>query len=217
MPCDEPGAPIRILIVDDHPIVVEGCRAMLAAEMDCILSAAADVETGEVMAEAERPDVCIVDLNLPGSSGFELCRRILARDPAARIIVFSMNDDPVFAARAIELGAMGYVSKTGDPADLAAAVRDVMDGGVYLPERIARSLAFAMKPGAGHPLSRLTPRETEILRHVGQGKTLGEIAALIGASYKTVANSCSAIKRKLGARTSADLVRLAIENRLAVS
>ena len=213
----EPTTPTRILIVDDHPIVIEGCRAMLAAEMDCVLSAAADAEAGEAIAEAERSDVCVVDLNLPGLTGFELCRRLLARDPTARVIVFSMNDDPVFAARAIELGAVGYVSKTGDPAELAAAIRVVLAGGVHLPHRIARSLAFANKPGAGHPLGRLTPRETEILRHVGQGKTLGEIAPLVGASYKTVANSCSAIKRKLGARTSADLVRLAVENRLAVS
>ena len=213
-----PKSPVRILIVDDHPIVVAGCRAMLATELDCTLFAAADVETAEAMVQAERPDVCVIDLNLPGSSGFELCRRMLARDPDMRIIVFSMNDDVVYAARAIDLGAVGYVAKTGDPSDLARAIREVLDGGVYLPERIARSLAFARKPGAaGYAVTQLTARETEILRLLGQGKTLGEIAPLVGTSYKTVANACSAIKRKLGARTSSDLVRLAIENSLAVS
>ena len=191
---------------------------MLATELDCTLSAASDVETAEAMVQADRPDVCVVDLNLPGSSGFELCRRILARDAGMRIIVFSMTDTPVSAARAIELGAVGYVGKTGEAADLARAIREVLDGGVYLSERIARSLAFARKPGAaGYAVTQLTVREIEILRLLGEGKTLGEIASRVGISYKTVANACSAIKRKLGARTSSDLVRLAIENSLAVS
>ncbi|MFX7389548.1 response regulator transcription factor, partial [Acinetobacter baumannii] len=84
--------------------------------------------------------------NLPTVSGFELARRILTRDASARLIMFSMNDDPVFAARAIDIGAKGYVSKTGDPNDLVEAVREVGNGGVYLPPAIARNVAFA-RPG----------------------------------------------------------------------
>ena len=89
------------------------------------------------------PDVCVIDINLPTVSGFELARRILARDASARIIMFSMNDDPVFAARAIEIGAKGYVSKSGDPHDLVEAIREVSKGGIFLPPAIARSIAFA--------------------------------------------------------------------------
>ena len=95
---------MRILIVDDHAIVVSGCRALLAAEPDIEMLEASDAESGEQVFLAEQPDVCILDINLPGVSGFELARRMLAHAASARIIMFSMNDDPVFAVRAIETG-----------------------------------------------------------------------------------------------------------------
>ena len=116
---------LRVLIVDDHPIVISGCRAMLADDTDIVISEAADADSGEASFTAETPDVCVIDINLPGVSGFELARRILRRDADARIIMFSMNDDPIFAARAIEAGAKGYVSKSGDPSDLVSAIRAV--------------------------------------------------------------------------------------------
>jgi PleD family two-component response regulator len=106
------GKPTRVLIVDDHPIVISGCRALLASDPDIVITTAADAESGEASFVAEPPDICLIDINLPSVSGFELARRILRRDPSARIIMFSMNDDPVFAARAIEAGAKGYVSKS---------------------------------------------------------------------------------------------------------
>ncbi len=128
--------------------------------------------------------------------------------------MFSMNDDPVFAARAIEIGAKGYVSKSGDPCDLVEAIREVAEGRVYLPAAIARSLAFA-GPAAQNPLSKLTPREVEILRLLSVGKSLSEIAWLVQASYKTIANTSSIIRQKLGLRSASELVRFAIESRLA--
>jgi DNA-binding NarL/FixJ family response regulator len=129
--------------------------------------------------------------------------------------MFSMNEDPVFAARAIEVGAKGYVSKTGDPQDLVEAIREVGKGGVYLPPAIARSIAFAGPAFAQSPLSKLTSREMEILRLLSAGKSLSEISWLIHSSYKTVANTSSIMRHKLGVRTSAELVRLAIENGVA--
>jgi two-component system invasion response regulator UvrY len=206
---------MRILIVDDHPIVASGCRAVLADEPDMVLLEAADAESGERAFVTESPDVCVVDINLPTVSGFELARRILARNAAARIIMFSMNDDPVFAARAIETGAKGYVSKTGDPHDLVEAIREVGTGGVYLPSAMARSIAFAGPAFAQGPLAKLTSREMEILRLLSAGKSLSEIAWLVHASYKTVANTASIIRQKLGVRTSVELVRLAIDSGVA--
>jgi two-component system, NarL family, invasion response regulator UvrY len=205
---------MRILIVDDHAIVVSGCRALLAGEPDIALLEAADAESGERLFLAEQPDVCVLDINLPGVSGFELARRILGHSLAARIIMFSMNDDPVFAVRAIEAGAKGYVSKSGDPHDLVEAIREVGKGGVYLPSSMARSIAFAGSSIANGPLARLTTREIEILRLLGAGKSLTEIAWMIQVSYKTIANASSTMRQKLGVRSSAELVRLAIENRL---
>ncbi len=206
---------MRVLIVDDHPIVASGCRALLAGEGEIILVEASDAESGERAFAAERPDVCVIDINLPTVSGFELARRILARDPSARIIMFSMNDDPIFAARAIEAGAKGYVSKSGDPCDLVEAIRQVEKGGSFLPSAMARSIAFAGPAFAQSPLSKLTSREMEILRLLSAGKSLTEIAWLVHASYKTVANTASIMRQKLGVRTSVELVRLAIESGVA--
>jgi two-component system invasion response regulator UvrY len=205
---------MRILIVDDHPIVASGCRALLAGESDIVILEASDAESGERMFLAEQPDLCILDINLPSVSGFELARRILAHAPSARILMFSMNDDPIFAARAIEAGAKGYVSKSGDPQDLIEAIRAVNAGGVHLPPSIAQSLAFAGPSLARNPLAKLSSREIEILRLLGSGKSLSEIAWLIHVSYKTIANTSSLMRQKLGVRSSAELVRLAIENRL---
>jgi two-component system, NarL family, invasion response regulator UvrY len=205
---------MRILIVDDHPIVASGCRALLAGDADVTILEAPDAESGEGAFVAERPDVCVLDINLPGVSGFELARRILARDATARIIMFSMNDDPIFAARAIESGAKGYVSKSGDPGDLVEAIRKVGDGGVFLPSAIAQSIAFAGPAFAESRLAKLTQREIEILRLLGAGKSLSEIAWLLNASYKTTANTSSIMRQKLGLRSSSELVRFAIESRL---
>jgi two-component system invasion response regulator UvrY len=206
--------PMRVLIVDDHPIVASGCRALLAGEAGITILEASDAESGEQAFVAEKPDVCVLDINLPTVSGFELARRILAHTAAARLIMFSMNDDPVFAARAIEVGAKGYVSKTGDPNDLVEAIREVGQGGVYLPAAIARSVAFAGPAFAQSPLSKLTSREIEILRLLSAGKSLSEIAWLVHSSYKTIANTSSIIRQKLGLRSSSELVRFAIESRL---
>jgi two-component system invasion response regulator UvrY len=206
---------MRILIVDDHPIVASGCRAVLADEPQIVLLEASDAESGERAFSAEHPDICVIDINLPTVSGFELGRRILARDPSARLIMFSMNDDPAFAARAIGIGARGYVSKTGDPHDLVEAIREVGNGGTYLPPAMARSIAFAGPAFARSPLSKLTSREMEILRLLSAGKSLSEIAWLVHSSYKTVANTSSIIRQKLGVRTSVELVRFAIESGVA--
>jgi two-component system invasion response regulator UvrY len=203
---------MRVLIVDDHRIVASGCRALFADDPEIEVMEAADAEAGEREFAAQHPDICVLDINLPTVSGFELARRILGRDASARIIMFSMNDDPVFAARAIEIGAKGYVSKTGDPQDLVEAIREVGNGGVYLPPAMARSIAFAGPAFAQSPLAKLTSREMEILRLLSVGKSLSEIAWLIHSSYKTVANTSSIMRHKLGVRTSAELVRLAIEN-----
>jgi two-component system, NarL family, invasion response regulator UvrY len=206
---------MRILIADDHPIVASGCRTVLADEPDIVLLEAADAESAEHLFVTERPDICLIDINLPTVSGFELARRVLAHDAEARIIIFSMNDDPVYVARAIEIGAKGFVSKNGDPQNLVDAVHEVGKGGVYLPPALARSMAFAGPKVAKNPLSKLNSREMEILRLLSAGKSLSEIAWLVHAPYKTVANTSAIIRQKLGVKTAAELVRLAIESGVA--
>jgi len=206
---------MRILIVDDHPIVASGCRALFAADPDVVILEAADAESGLAAFASEQPDICVLDVNLPGVSGFELARRILAQAASARIIMFSMNDDPIFAARAIETGARGYVSKSGDPADLVEAIRTVAAGGQYLPTAIAQRLAFERLDPRENRLARLSAREIEILRLLGSGKSLSEVAWQLNAPYKTIANTSAIMRQKLGIRSLPELARFAIDNSLA--
>ncbi len=206
---------MRVLVADDHPIVMSGCRTVLADEPDIVLLEASDAESAESVFIAEHPDICLIDINLPTVSGFELARRVLEHDTSARIIMFSMNADPIFVARAIQIGAKGFVSKTGDPHDLVEAIREVGKGGIYLPPALARSMAFAGPEVANNPLSKLNSREMEIVRLLSAGRSVSEIAWLVHSPYNTVANTSSIIRQKLGVRTSAELVRLAIENGVA--
>jgi DNA-binding NarL/FixJ family response regulator len=201
---------LRVLIVDDHPIVISGCRALLETDPGVEVVEAQDGDAGFAAFFAEKPDVALIDINLPGLSGLELMRRILEREPEARIVIFSMNDNAVVAARAIEAGAKGYIAKNDDPALIADAVRAVADGGLYLHPEMARQIAFLRAGADAIGISSLSPREVEILRLLAAGRTMAQIADLLDVSYKTIANNCTQLKQKLGARSAMDLMRIAL-------
>jgi two-component system, NarL family, invasion response regulator UvrY len=201
---------VRVLIVDDHPIIVSGCRALLDGEADIEIVEAQDGGSGFAAFFNLKPDVAVIDINLPGYSGLELLRRIIEREPEARLVIFSMNDDPTVAARAIEAGAKGYIAKNDDPALFAGAIRTVASGGRYLHPDMARRIAFLRADPNPDAASSLSARELEILRLLAAGRTMAEIADLLNVSYKTVANNCTQLKQKLGARSSMDLMRIAI-------
>jgi DNA-binding NarL/FixJ family response regulator len=202
---------VKVLIVDDHPIVLSGCRALLAEADDMVMLEARDAASAmEVYAE-HNPDVSVIDINLPDISGFELARRLQARDPEARIIMFSMNDDPMFAAQAIEGGARGYVSKSDDPQAFLTAIREVYAGRHSLPQDMAQKIAFLRSAGDAVALSS---REREVLRLLAKGKSMSEIAALINVSYKTIATTCAALRAKFSARTPMQLIRIAVEQKI---
>ena len=205
---------MRILIVDDHPIVISGCRALLEADPSVEVVEAQDGAAGFAAFFTHKPDVALIDINLPGLSGLELMRRILEREPAARLVIFSMNDDPVIVARAIEAGARGYIAKNDDPALFADAVRAVAKGGLYLHSDMARQIAFLRAGANANAISNLSPRELEILRLLAAGRTMAQIADLLNVSYKTVANNCTQLKQKLGARSAMDLMRIALGARI---
>jgi len=201
---------VRVLIVDDHPIIVSGCRALLEGEADIEILEAQDGGSGLGAFFNLKPDVAVIDINLPGYSGLELLRRIIEREPEARLVIFSMNDDPTVAARAIEAGARGYIAKNDDPALFAGAVKLVANGGRYLHPDMARRIAFLRVDPNPDAVSSLSARELEILRLLATGRTMAEIADLLNVSYKTVANNCTQLKQKLGARSSMDLMRIAM-------
>jgi DNA-binding NarL/FixJ family response regulator len=205
---------VRVLIVDDHPVVISGCKALLGADPSIEVFEAMDGNSGYSAYFAFKPDVAVIDFNLPGISGLELCRRLLLRDPEARIAIFSMNDDAFFAARAIEAGARGYIAKNDDPLLFLSALRRIAAGGVYLQPEMAREVAFKRAGTGAGRLGGLNARELEILRLFAAGQSVAEIADVLNVSHKTAANNCTALKQKLGARSSAELIRIAVDSKL---
>jgi len=202
---------MKLLIVDDHPVVVSGCRSLFASDPSIKIDEASDEKSGHRAFLQKRPDVTIIDINLPDLSGFELMRRIRKDDPAAKIIMFSMNDDPAFVVRAVELGAQGYVSKGDDPRLLMKAVKKVAAGENFITPHLAETVTFSAAAIRASPASQMTPRELEILRLLARGDKIVEIADALEISYKTVANTTSLLKQKLGAKNHSDLIRIAVE------
>ena len=201
---------MKILIVDDHAIVRDGLRRMLEVLADTSVIEAANGRDALTVALAERPDLIILDLNLPGLGGLELINRLMLDDRARRILVLSMHAEPLYAVRALEAGATGYLSKNAAPDELIEAVRRVLTGGRYVEADIAQAIAV-QGVDAGEPMGRLSARDLEILRLLAAGASLAEIADALGVGYKTVANTCSQIKTKLGLARTADLVRFSVE------
>jgi len=201
----------KVLIVDDHPVVLSGCRSLFAGDPSVKIEEASDAKSGHRAFIQKKPDVTVIDINLPDVSGFELMRRIRKDDPAARIIMFSMNYDPAFVVRAVELGAQGYVSKGDDPRVLLKAVRKVAAGDNFISPQLAEAVTFSGAAIKANPASQMTARELEILRLLGRGDKIVEVADALGISYKTVANTTSLLKQKLGAKNHSDLIRIAVE------
>jgi DNA-binding NarL/FixJ family response regulator len=203
---------MKILLVDDHVVVRAGVRRLLATEVDVSILEAGSSQEALDICRRERPDLVVLDLNLTGSSGFELLRRLVQLDKAVKVLVLSMHSQPVYAARALQAGARGYISKSAGAEELVDAVRQVGKGGHYIEREIAAELAVA-KFSKTDPLDQLTTREIDILRLLGEGKSYTQIAVALGVSYKTVANSSSVIREKLAVETTAELIRLSVESR----
>jgi DNA-binding NarL/FixJ family response regulator len=204
---------IRVLLVDDHAVVRAGYRMLLARSED--IEVVAEAESGEFACKRYvecAPDVIVMDLSLPGIGGLEATRRIIARDPRARILVFSMHDDTVFVDQAVGAGARGYITKSSAPEVLVEAIRAVAAGRTYLEPGIAQQLAFQKVRDKDSPFSRLSTREFEICCLLAEGSNTSEIAKRLSLSYKTVANYSTQIKAKLNVGTIAELTRLAIRH-----
>jgi two-component system, NarL family, invasion response regulator UvrY len=207
---------MKILVVDDHPIVRDGLHRLLADEPDVELCDAESGKQALALFRQEHPDLVIVDLNLPGFGGLELIKRLTLEKTTARILVLSMHDEPIYAMCALQVGAAGYVSKNAPPAQLLEAIRRVAEGRTYLGHELAQELALLNLRAPSHPLEELSPRDLELLRLLAEGSSLQEIADTLGLSYKTVANNFSQMKAKLGVKRTADLIRIALRNDLAV-
>jgi two-component system invasion response regulator UvrY len=203
---------ISVLLVDDHPVVREGYRRLLERRPGFRVVAEADSAAEAYRAfRAHSPDVVVMDLSLRGGAGgLEAVRHIRQWDKRARILVFTMHGAAAYALKAFEAGACGFITKGGEAEELMRAVETIARGGRALGDDVAREIA-AERLAEGHsPLADLGPRETEILRLVASGRTTEEIAAALNLSQKTIQNYHYQIKSKVGARTDAHLVWLAI-------
>lgn len=202
---------IKVLLVDDHAIVREGYRRLLEGEPSIqVVAGASNAAQAYERALALAPDVIVMDIALPGTSGIEATRRLLKDQPQLRVLMFSMYDDAIYASRALEAGALGYLSKASAPDVLVQAIYALSRGKCYISADVAANLHLAKQPGESE-LKALTPREFEVLRLLAQGETVRRISERLGLSEKTIANHQSAIRDKLGARNSAQLARLAVQ------
>ena len=200
---------MKLLLVDDHPVVRAGLRQLLATAVAATVIEAADGREALALARRERPDLVVLDLNLPGIGGVELIRRLLQQTATLRVLVLSMHAEPLYAARALQAGAKGYVSKSAPPDELLTALRRIAAGGHYVETEIAQALAL-QGAAAADPLLGLSERDLEMLRLLAEGRSLAEIAAALGLGYKTVANALTQIKATVGAASTVDLVRMAL-------
>lgn len=202
---------LNVLLVDDHAVVRAGYRRLL--ENSPLNIRVFEADTGEqAYASYTRQsfDLVVMDLTLPGIGGLEALRRIVQRDRAARVLVFSIHDETVFIERTLQAGARGYISKSSAAEVLVEAVERVVRGEVYLGPGIAERLAAVHRAETSNPLAALSPREFDIFRLLAEGRTVNEIAALLSLSAKTVANYNTQIRTKLKVASAAELARLAI-------
>jgi DNA-binding NarL/FixJ family response regulator len=199
---------VKILVIDDHLVVREGISRLLTSAFPGLeLETVADADAAVLAYGKYHVDLVILDINLGSGDGFSLLKDLFARNERVRVLVFSMHSETGYVLRALNLGARGYVSKSAPAEELIAAIRAVMAGSRYIEGRIAADLAESADVLES---PQLTEREADILRKLGQGKSMRDIAAESGRAYKTISNSCGMIKAKLGLRRSLDLVRVSM-------
>ena len=208
------GGPIRVMLVDDHAVVREGYRRLLALEPDMqVVAECADADGAYgALIDASPPiQVLVLDLSMPGRSGLDLLRRAGLRWPALRVLVFTMHDSPAMVAQVMKAGAAGYITKSSPPDDLVNAVRRVARGDTVVSADVAKAARHADDLP---PHLQLSPREFDVLRLLVQGLSVEQIAERMHLSTKTIANYQTLVRQKIGAANSADVLRYAQQHRL---
>jgi len=200
----------RILIVDDHPVFREGLVGLVEREADLtVCGEANDARQALSASERLKADLIVVALGLPGKSGLELIKDIRAVRPQTSVLVISMHDETLYAERVLRAGGRGYIMKQEGPEKILDAIRQVLDGQVYVSPKISSRILDALsgrRAGANSPIARLTDREFEILRLIGQGKDSRSVAKQLGLSIKTVDAHRAHIKAKLDLKSGTELI-----------
>jgi two-component system invasion response regulator UvrY len=201
---------VTVLLVDDHAVVREGYRRLLERHGDIVvIGEAADATEALAMFRKLAPQIVVMDITLPGLSGIEAMRQMLDHEPDTRVLMFSMHEEVIFAKRALEAGAFGYVTKASAPGVLVEAVHTIANGTKYLSAAIAQALALRADTLDAAASNGLSAREFEVLRQLVQGRSINEIARSMGINPKTVSNHQSVIRQKLGADSAVQLLSIA--------
>jgi DNA-binding NarL/FixJ family response regulator len=203
----------KILVIDDHPIVLQGCRRVLEDAGITDITLASNLIDGFRAYRSGSPDVIIIDLAIKKNAlvGLTFIRRLRLHDKRTPILVLTMHDDPIIASQALRLGANGYILKDTSSVDIVIALQNVQQGKTFLSHAVASAIAVMETKGRPNPLNGMTLRELQTLELISQGKQYAAIASELNISYKTVANTCSQIKTKLGVRSLPELMRIAID------
>mgnify|MGYP000851693656 CR=1 FL=1 len=208
---------IRVLLADDHEIVRAGLKRIVqeAGDME-VVAEAPDGRQALKLIEETSPDVAVVDISMPGMDGLEVIDRLHGCHPKLPVLVLTMHEEDQYVVRTINLGAKGYLTKRSAPEQLVKAIRQVHNGGFYLADQAAESLAGSLSRGSRGEtsLETLTTRELQVLRGLALGMTNREIASSYGISVKTVDTHRSRLLKKLNLRNNAELARFALQNRL---
>ena len=209
------GRKSRVFIVDDHPLVREGLANLINAQNDLVVCGEAGDSARAIAGIVKaRPHVALIDISLKNESGLELVKHLASQFPQVALIVLSMHDETLYAERALRAGARGYVMKREASKSVLASIRRVLEGGVYVSERVGNRLtvkAAAPREAAdSSPIERLSDRELEIFRLLGQGRTTSQIAGDLNLSLKTVQAYCARAKDKFGVTSLTELLRAAI-------
>ena len=209
--------PTEILIVDDHPLVREGLTTLISKQPDFSLCGeASGIAEARELARATRPNVAIVDLKLHDGNGIALIKELAERYADMKVLALSMHDETLFAERALRAGAAGYVSKHDAGRTIIHAICTVLEGGVYLSERMAnrmitRSVGLNKQPKTSSPLEQLSDRELEIFEMIGDGLTSREIAEELDVSQRTIDTHRENLKQKLTLKNAVELMKHAVQ------
>ena len=203
---------IKVILVDDHAVVRAGFRQLLSASEN--IEVIAEAERGEQaiqLYQAQRPDLVIMDLSMPGIGGLETIRRILHRDSEAKILVFSVHDEQVYIERALKAGARGYITKNSAPEILPEAVKQIVDDKIYIEHGLIRNASTGISENDSQTIiNAFTPREFDVFLLLAKGLTVQKIADELCLGYKTIANYSTQIKKKLQVSTIAELAHIAV-------
>jgi DNA-binding NarL/FixJ family response regulator len=207
----------QVLVVDDHPIMRQGIAQLVNQEPDLnVCAEAANATAAMDLARRHKPSIALLDITLPGRNGLELIKDMLSELPETKILVVSMHDEAVYAERVLKAGGRGYIMKQSGGKKVIEGIRAVLAGRIFVSEQISARILenFGTRPTPGfQSVGTLTDRELEVFELLGQGRSTREIAETLGVSVKTIEAHRVNIKRKVGAKTVPELIRLAVTHR----